>query len=494
MECRFCGKEITLRTRLTGETTFCSPEHRRLYHEEHSRLGLARLLEEVKPSSKPQGESPESPAEEERGEETADRGLTAGSGGELPEQSEGDGDPAQVWNFPPVPFEARPLFRETTRLRFDASEYVAGRPEPTAKPRGTAPAARKAESEPPAKARPAIKLGRVGDNGPWRKPKPAVAATKAPPVEAKAPAAVAVEEPESEAPAAPARAAPTARKKAKPAATKADPPQVTRSRSATLFVDEPEPAPEAEPEEKEEIPFAEVSKGQTSRAGILKMAAIGIALATAGFFGVLYMSSADADPGAATLSAEDQWIFDWAKQPEGDVIALFGPSQEWTDYRAEAHVNRYVGLGWVFRASDPDNYYVMRLAGGRQANSMNLVRYAMVNGQRRQYDEAPVPAPATKNDIVGVRLEIRGSQFRLFVEGEMCAVWSNGRHRRGGFGVVGSGENESLAGQVKITQIGSRSRLEGGLPHDSGRTETANVSERPARESRRESNARVSQT
>ncbi|MCP5120166.1 MAG: hypothetical protein GY953_55930, partial [bacterium] len=221
MECRFCGKEIHLRTRLTGETTFCSPEHQRLYREEHSRLGLARLLEEVSPSSEPEPVSPEPPEEEENRQEDAGREQTGGGGDDFPEHGGGEAEPARIWCFPPLPFEAKPLFSETARLEFGPSEYVAGQPQPPAKPRGSAPAARTAESRPSAKVRPAIRLGRSTGDGPAAKPEEAAkpeASVKPEPAAVKAPAGVAVQEPPSQAPAAPKRIA-SARKRDRPATT-----------------------------------------------------------------------------------------------------------------------------------------------------------------------------------------------------------------------------------------------------------------------------------
>ncbi|MCP5110884.1 MAG: hypothetical protein GY953_08630 [bacterium] len=484
MECRFCGKEIHLRTRLTGETTFCSPEHQRLYREEHSRLGLARLLEEVSPSSAPEPVSPEQPEEEENRQEDAGREQTGGGGGDdIPEHGGSEADPARIWCFPPLPFEAKPLFRETTRLGFGPSEYVAGRPRPAARPRGSAPEARTAESGPSAKVRPAIRLGQSTGGAAATKPGEAAKPEEAAKQEAaamKAPAGVAVQEPPSE--------VPVARKSAVPA-RKPDRPAATR-RGASKAKQRPSPpAPE-------EVHFGELAEGQMSRAARLRLAAVGTVLAIAGFCGVVYMSSGEAGPvEAAPVSASEQWIFDWAQGQDGDPIALFGPSQEWAGYRAETRVNRYVGVSWVFRASDQDNYYMMRLGGGRQANSMMLVRYAMVDGQRQQYEESPIPAPATEDDIVGVRLEIRGSGFRLYLEGDLSAVWSGEWHSRGGFGVVGAGQNESVASRVKVSKLTTQSGLGDELFEDGKEnTNTDNAARRPERDRGEESGVGVSQT
>ena len=43
--CLHCDQPLALIQRLSGDTEFCSKEHRRLYYQERERLALARLLE-----------------------------------------------------------------------------------------------------------------------------------------------------------------------------------------------------------------------------------------------------------------------------------------------------------------------------------------------------------------------------------------------------------------------------------------------------------------
>jgi hypothetical protein len=52
--CLHCEQPLALIQRLSGDTEFCSREHRRLYYQERERLALARLLESApkRPASK----------------------------------------------------------------------------------------------------------------------------------------------------------------------------------------------------------------------------------------------------------------------------------------------------------------------------------------------------------------------------------------------------------------------------------------------------------
>src|SRR5437868_19329 len=45
MHCLYCDRPLALLKRLTGDSEFCSKEHRKIYQKEHNQLALARLLE-----------------------------------------------------------------------------------------------------------------------------------------------------------------------------------------------------------------------------------------------------------------------------------------------------------------------------------------------------------------------------------------------------------------------------------------------------------------
>src|SRR5271166_641276 len=45
MRCLYCGKELALLKRLTGNGEFCSDQHKQNYHDEYNRLALSRLLQ-----------------------------------------------------------------------------------------------------------------------------------------------------------------------------------------------------------------------------------------------------------------------------------------------------------------------------------------------------------------------------------------------------------------------------------------------------------------
>src|SRR5437868_13815421 len=45
MHCLYCDRPLALLKRLTGDSEFCSKEHRKIYQKEHNQLALARLME-----------------------------------------------------------------------------------------------------------------------------------------------------------------------------------------------------------------------------------------------------------------------------------------------------------------------------------------------------------------------------------------------------------------------------------------------------------------
>ena len=82
------------------------------------------------------------------------------------------------------------------------------------------------------------------------------------------------------------------------------------------------------------------------------------------------------------------WTTTWgadAPANKGKQISIYRPSMAMPDYRFEfrGHIERKA-LGWIFRAQDPKNYYVMKLETIKPGANpvVALVKYAVVNGKR----------------------------------------------------------------------------------------------------------------
>lgn len=153
----------------------------------------------------------------------------------------------------------------------------------------------------------------------------------------------------------------------------------------------------------------------------------------------------------AIAPAGPEWIADWSRSDPGDYIALFEPSWDWSDYLVESSAVPGEGVAWVYRASDPDNYYALRLED-RAAGKVRLVRYAVIHGQQTDPIETAL-AELPPGESYAVRLEVRGARFSLFLGDRLSAEWTDTQLGRGGFGVIGRRTDLAHTGEVKVTRL-----------------------------------------
>ena len=516
MQCLYCGKEVPLRMRLTGEEHFCSPEHKRLYQEEHSRLGLARLLEEVT-------------ARSDEGSRVDDPGLEAGSGGGaegrdlapagIDEQSVqgtglaepelvASGNGLKLWRHSEAQGALQPVYAEFLRLNLAPAEYAPA-PEPAAK-KG-AEIEREPASvttrEPVAEAKPKMPVASTtvastasqSEPAPLRSAAPATAhreVTDTAPPQGK-PAVVPNPPPES-----PRRQGITRTAEPKAgevAESSAAPPMFTfgnpryvkaQAEPKAGEVAESSAAPpmftfgnpryvkaQAEPKagevaESSAAPpmftfgnprYATAQSKRQQSAMMVRIAAgavIAIALGAGAYWGISSGQFGSGGGAAATRAAGDaaagavaaEWIPNWSSDQQGQEIALFGPSQEWSDYRVQWEARMDQGVAWVFRASDPNNYYVIRLDRAPGA-ALRLVRYAVIGGAATGKSEESVRAAPAANAGFDVQLEVDGAEFTLYLDGHNVARWSDDKLRRGGFGIIRHDLGLAGVNDVKVVQL-----------------------------------------
>ena len=435
MACVYCGKEVPFRMRLTGEEHFCCPAHKRLYNDEHSRLGLERLLEEVSAQEEePEGRLAGPPGSEATEEAAANP---------LPEpEVVASGQGLKLWTFPHIPFPLEPRFSEFSRLDFAPADYTPGKAAAVPPPAATAAIER---NRPAREAAPKEK----------RSTRPADEAAKSP------------------------SAAPVRSKPAKGATAKKK--QASRTTAQSR---EPHP-PRAEPPEKKptakEVQFVtglggyvtDQEKAGDSRSGqrIAAGVVLAICLGAGGYLG-LGIGGGDSTTKAAAVtesSTWQKWIPSWADEQRGEEIALFGPSQGWSDYKVEWEADAKTGMAWVFRAVDPDNYYAVRL--NHDGGKPKLVHYAVIDGARTDVREVPLRSVSASQQRFAVELEVKGSRFTLYVEGYNVADWTDDRLESGGFGIIRSDMSVAGVDDVKVTQLdrssaSNRRRFWRGAPPD----------------------------
>jgi hypothetical protein len=152
--------------------------------------------------------------------------------------------------------------------------------------------------------------------------------------------------------------------------------------------------------------------------------------------------------------ATTEWSFDGAGFVRPGPLALYRPSLGLSDYQLQ-----FLGLidkkalSWVVRASDFDNYYVVKLVALKPGPLMTVgvTRYAVVNGVADSRADTVVPFDARPDMLYRVRLDVRGDNYVLAVQGQMVDSWSEARLKHGGIGFFTARGEESRVRWVQVT-------------------------------------------
>ncbi len=148
----------------------------------------------------------------------------------------------------------------------------------------------------------------------------------------------------------------------------------------------------------------------------------------------------------------ETWRLDAAGVRAGG-LALFGPSLGMRDCEMEflAKVESG-GAGWVFRAADLNNYYLvrLRLSGNAAAPAWELVRGAVLNGVAEPPITAPLELALRAKASFRVQMAVAGGTFTVGVEGQEVARWSDSRLRAGGIGFLAEKDDRARLYWVKV--------------------------------------------
>ena len=143
--------------------------------------------------------------------------------------------------------------------------------------------------------------------------------------------------------------------------------------------------------------------------------------------------------GPSIMMGDSGWVSAWGGDTtglhKGREITIYQPSLKLSDYRIEFQGQIESNcVAWVFRASDPLNYYAMKLS---IPNGKVLLSKSVVVGGKE------MTAGATATSIVGfpgktyeVRMDVRGSKFTTFVQGEQADTWTDDQLKQGGVGLL----------------------------------------------------------
>ena len=353
----------------------------------------------------------------------------------------------------------------------------------------------KAESKPAGDSKPAPNSGAPGEQSPraWGKPAqpapgrtpaqnaPASKSQKQSPKEASA-ATETVQE------AAPKEAGPSkpAAKQAKNVETPATPRQDAKKRAQDAAAPDERNKPETAKKAAESSEPAPASfevptfgSGQASGTSFLSSAKAKIATAAAvvvfavGAYFMFGGKSQAPVPGSTTTAVDAPgpsimvggggWVEGWAGDPTGAhfgrQITIYRPSLKLSDYRIEFKGEiETKSLGWVFRATDPENYYALKLAivkPGAQPK-IALLKYLVAHGHETQVGRVPIDINVNLDTLYSVRVDVRGPKFTTYVQGQQVDTWSDDQLKTGGMGFLNEREER---GRIKTVSV---SLLNGG--------------------------------
>ncbi|MGD1093764.1 MAG: hypothetical protein ABSB35_17465 [Bryobacteraceae bacterium] len=228
------------------------------------------------------------------------------------------------------------------------------------------------------------------------------------------------------------------------------------------------PAPLSAPEIPMDLGLPTLSMEKSG--GLSKGVMIAIAVAVLAIGGVVYFTMQGGSAGAsnthvieagpALASGDWAWINDWANDAAAHrqrQISVLGPSVDLADYRVEFQGQiQNKALGWVFRAKDPKNFYVMKLVLAKAGSypAITLERFAVINGNEEPHAQVPTTVAVTPDNVYNIRFEAVGNRFTTWLQGQKVDEMTDDRIKSGGVGQYhDQGENASLKNGMTVTPL-----------------------------------------
>ncbi|HYP07627.1 MAG TPA: hypothetical protein VER03_15445 [Bryobacteraceae bacterium] len=230
---------------------------------------------------------------------------------------------------------------------------------------------------------------------------------------------------------------------------------------------EPVAAAASAPERADNLPMLGMPEEQKSPITKIGMVAVVVAVLAGGAYVTFSggKSSARASGPEETISDNTNpgmviggggWTTTWgADSPvnKGKQISIYRPSMTMPDYRLEFRGQiEKKALGWIFRAQDPKNYYVMKLQTLKPGASpvVALVKYAVIDGKETTHTQTMLPFPVSLDTVYQVRVDVKGDKFTTYVQGKLLDYWTDDRIKLGGAGFYTETGERS---QIKSSQV-----------------------------------------
>jgi hypothetical protein len=155
----------------------------------------------------------------------------------------------------------------------------------------------------------------------------------------------------------------------------------------------------------------------------------------------------------------------WRGMPAEDETGL-SAGRRFSLYRTAAPMADYIveftgqvltkSLGWVVRVADSKNYYALILEQVKSGSlaEVELVRFAVVNGEQGAMKRIPVPA-VIRNKPIKVRVDVVGPRITTYVEGRAVDFWNDTRLGTGTFGFMNDKEGRAEIKSVRVSSPGT---------------------------------------
>jgi hypothetical protein len=164
--------------------------------------------------------------------------------------------------------------------------------------------------------------------------------------------------------------------------------------------------------------------------------------------------------GPSIIMGEGGWVENWGGDPAGlhadRQITIYRPSLKLSDYRIDFQANIDTkSIGWVFRATDPDNYYAMKLMAVSTGlvPKVALFKYLVINGRQTQVGRVPIDLTVQTDTVFNIRTDVRGPQFSTYIQGRLVDVWTDDQLKAGGVGFLNEREERGKVKSVSIRYL-----------------------------------------
>jgi hypothetical protein len=164
------------------------------------------------------------------------------------------------------------------------------------------------------------------------------------------------------------------------------------------------------------------------------------------------------DAGPPLPNAPDDWLQNFSPDAKRQRrVSLLRASGDLSDYRVEFEsAIQSKAAGWVYRAKDPQNFYVSKLEIQKPGTEPAVVvaHYAVINGEELARTRVPLPRGSGADAVYKIRFQAVGNRFTTWVQDQKVDDWTDDRIKAGGAGLYSDdGERAALRSSFKVVPL-----------------------------------------